>query len=205
MLTDRFDQALGFAAELHREQRRKGTAIPYMSHLLGVTANVLDYGGSEDQAIAALLHDAVEDQQHKFGGARALKQHIEERFGAEVRRIVEGCTDAEVEPKPPWHARKQAYIAHLAEMDAAVALVSCCDKLHNARSILADLRIIGGAIYDRFTGGRDGTLWYYRSLADAFAKKGIAPAAELARVVADLEVLTAELEVRAASRQDAVP
>jgi (p)ppGpp synthase/HD superfamily hydrolase len=176
LLGERFDQALVFAAELHREQRRKGTAIPYMSHLLGVTANVLEHGGSEDQAIAALLHDAVEDQQQRFGGAEALKSHIGQRFGAEVRRIVEGCTDAETEPKPPWRERKQRYLAHLPAMDPAIALVSCCDKLHNARSILSDLRSVGLAVYERFAGGRDGTLWYYRCLADGFARLGVPPA-----------------------------
>jgi (p)ppGpp synthase/HD superfamily hydrolase len=195
MLTDRFDQAMLFAAQLHREQRRKGTAIPYMSHLLGVTSHVLEYGGSEDQAIAAMLHDAVEDQQQRFGGAEALKHHIQQHFGADVRRIVEACTDAETEPRPPWRARKEAYIAHLADMAQDVALVSACDKLHNARSILVDLRTIGLPVYERFAGGREGTLWYYRSLADAFARMRVPPAAELARVVADIEVLTAELEI----------
>ncbi len=163
-LTDRFDTALAFAARLHRDQRRKGSNIPYVSHLLGVASIAIELGADEDQAIAALLHDAVEDQ----GGAPMLAE-IRTRFGDRVARIVADCTDSDVEPKPPWRARKEAYLAALAAKPADSLLVSLADKTHNARAIVDDLEIEGADVWQRFTGGRDGSLWYYRALADAFA------------------------------------
>ena len=132
ILSTRFEEALVFAAQLHREQTRKGTTIPYIAHLLGVASIVLEYGGDEDEAIAALLHDAIEDQ----GGA-STREEIRRRFGETVVAIVNGCTDAEVIPKPPWRARKEDYIAHMAHASPSVRLVSAADKLHNARAILA--------------------------------------------------------------------
>lgn len=184
-LTDRFTDALTLACTLHREQSRKGTQIPYVAHLLGVASIALEHGATEDEAIAAVLHDAVEDQ----GGA-ATATRIRERFGDVVTDIVLGCTDTDVEPKPPWRARKEAYVAHLLDAPPAVRLVSASDKLHNARAILADYRVVRDALWDRFTGGRDGTLWYYRALVDAFASHGRTPLVdELERVVTEIERL----------------
>jgi (p)ppGpp synthase/HD superfamily hydrolase len=185
VLSARFDQALPFAAGLHRRQLRKGTTIPYVSHLLGVTGIVLEHGGNEDEAIAALLHDAVEDQ----GGASTL-QAIRARFGEAVAAIVEGCTDTDVVPKPPWRPRKEAYIAHVASASPSVRLVSAADKLHNARTILADYRRYGDAVWGRFSGGKSGTLWYYRALVEAFRTHGVTPLVdELDRVVREIERL----------------
>lgn len=163
MLTDRFDEALAYASRLHRDQRRKGTSIPYISHLLSVAALVLEHGGNEDQAIAALLHDAVEDQ----GGPETLEA-IRRRFGDTVAMIVADCTDAWEERKPEWRPRKEAYIAKLPGKDPSSLLVSLADKTHNARAILNDYRQLGDALWDRFNGGKDGTLWYYQTLATVF-------------------------------------
>ena len=185
VLSARFEEALTFATQLHAQQVRKGTAIPYIAHLLAVTSIVLENGGNEDEAIAALLHDAIEDQ----GGA-PTREEIRRRFGNTVVEIVDGCTDAEVIPKPPWRPRKEAYIAQVRHASASVRLVSAADKLHNARSILADYRVLGEALWRRFAGGREGTLWYYRSLVDAYRKAGTSLLVEeLARVVAEIESL----------------
>lgn len=186
MLTERFEEALVYATRLHARQRRKGTQIPYIAHLLAVASIVLDYGGDEDEAIAALLHDAVEDQ-----GGPTTREEIRRRFGDAVVAIVDGCSDTDETPKPPWQARKETYIARIATEPAPVRLVSAADKLHNARSILKDYRAVGEAIWDRFHGGRDGTLWYYGTLVDAFRATGTAPALvdELAGVVAALKRL----------------
>ena len=176
----RFDRALSLARELHAQQLRKGTDIPYIAHLLGVTSLVLEDGGSEEEAIAALLHDAVEDQ----GGDKTLKL-IRHRFGAKVAEIVEGCSDTDATPKPPWKKRKEAYIHHLAHAKKGVLRVSLADKLHNARAILFDLELVGEAVWDRFKAGRAETIWYYESLVDAFAARDAGPMVpELRRVVA---------------------
>lgn len=164
MLTDRFDEALAYASRIHRDQRRKDTAIPYVSHLLAVASLTLEHGGDEDQAIAALLHDAAEDQ----GGAERLAD-IEARFGPGVAAIVADCTDSWAEPRPPWRERKAAYVAALAGKPARSLLVSLADKTHNARAIVGDLRRHGDDLWPRFTGGKAGTLWYYGTLARAFA------------------------------------
>ncbi len=187
----RFDEALTFASRLHAGQVRKGSTIPYLSHLLAVTAIVMDCGGGEDEAIAALLHDAIEDQ-----GGPATRAEIRRRFGEHVVAIVDGCTDAETVPKPPWRQRKEAYVAHVGDASPSVRLVSAADKLHNARSILVDYRWLGEALWDRFRGGRDGTLWYYRALVDAFR------AAELTPLVEELERTVGELERLAAGQPD---
>ncbi len=187
VLSPRFDEALVFARRLHAGQMRKGTTIPYVSHLLAVAAIVLEHGGGEDEAIAALLHDAVEDQ----GGA-ATRAEIRRRFGEHVAVIVDGCTDAETVPKPPWRERKEAYLAHIGHASPPVRLVSAADKLHNARSILADYRLLGEALWSRFRGGREGTLWYYRALVDAFRSAEPTPLIdELERTVSELEGLAA--------------
>jgi (p)ppGpp synthase/HD superfamily hydrolase len=188
VLTERFERALVFAAELHREQRRKGSGVPYISHLLAVCALTLEYGGDEDEAIAALLHDAIEDQ----GGASA-RAEIFRRFGARVTEIVEGCTDTDESPKPAWRPRKEAYIRHVATASASVRLVSACDKLHNARSLVMDYRVYGEDLWQRFTGRREGTLWYYRAMLSALRAAGdSAVVEELGRVIAELERLAAE-------------
>ena len=165
-LTRRFEQALLFATRKHSGQSRKGTATPYIAHLLSVAGLVLEAGGDEDLAIAALLHDVVED----CGGAPMLKE-VRRRFGKRVAHVVEGCTDTDVYPKPPWLQRKEDYLKHLKNADADTRLVSVADKLHNVRSILTDYREQGDAVWDRFQGKRDGTLWYYRALLKEFRRK----------------------------------
>jgi GTP pyrophosphokinase len=188
MLSNRFTEALTYATELHANQVRKGSGVPYIAHLLGVASIALEYGASEDEAIAALLHDAIEDQ----GGA-ATREEIRRRFGDTVTEIVDGCTDAEIIPKPPWRQRKEAYIAHIPNASPSVLLVSAADKLHNARSILKDYRILGEAVWERFKGGKEGSLWYYRALVEAFRQTGSIPLIdELERVVSDLEQLVAK-------------
>ncbi len=166
-LSLRFDEALIFAASLHRDQIRKGSNVPYISHLLTVAGVALEYGADEDEAIAALLHDAVEDQ----GGAET-REEIRRRFGDRVVEIVDGCSDSDSIPKPPWKERKDAYIAHLATASPSVRLVSAADKLCNARAILKDYRLVGEALWERFKGGREGTLRYYRALVTALKLSG---------------------------------
>jgi len=181
MLTARYRDALALAFELHQHQARKGSGVPYVAHVLGVSSLVLEHGGDEDEAIAALLHDAVEDQ----GGAATLAR-IADAFGARVAEIVRGCSDSMGEPKPPWRERKEQYLAHLVSASASIRLVSSCDKLYNARTILADLRA-GSPVWERFTGGRDGSLWYYGALAAELA--GTSVGDELGRVVAELHAV----------------
>lgn len=185
-ITERFDEALVFAARLHAGDIRKGTSIPYLAHLLGTASIALEHGASEDEAIAALLHDAVEDH------GREQLVTIRERFGTAVAEIVAGCTDAETTPKPPWRARKEAYVRHLEDASPSVRLVSAADKLYNARAILADYRAIGDELWSRFSGGKVGVLWYYRALVEAFRKSGTAP------LVEELDLVVSELERRVA-------
>lgn len=163
MLTKRFDEAFALAQELHGAQRRKNTTRPYIGHLMSVCAIVLQYGGDEDEAIAALLHDGPED-----AGGRPTLERIRAQFGERVARIVEGCTDTFRKKKPKWKPRKKRYVAHVRRARADVQLVSAADKLSNVREILGDYRQHGEAVWERFTGKRDGTLWYYRSLVRAF-------------------------------------
>jgi GTP pyrophosphokinase len=187
ILTSRFQDALNLAFELHQNQIRKGSGVPYMAHLMGVASLVLEDGGSEDEAIAGLLHDAVEDQ----GGAATLEL-IRSRFGEAVAAIVAGCTDADTLPKPPWRPRKEAYLAHLRTASPEVRRVSSADKLYNARAILADYRMVGEALWSRFTGGKAGSLWYYRGLVEVFRETGVTPLVEeLDRVVTEIEKLSA--------------
>ena len=186
-LGPRFERALLFATLKHSGQTRKGTAVPYVAHLLSVAGLVLEVGGDEDLAIAALLHDVVED----CGGAPML-QEIRRRFGKRVAHVVEGCTDTYLDPKPPWRQRKEGYLKHLRTADADVRLVSAADKLHNARSVLADYREIGESVWERFQGKRDGTLWYYRALLDEFRRQKANPLInQLERVILELEALAA--------------
>jgi (p)ppGpp synthase/HD superfamily hydrolase len=185
-LSTRFEEALIFATRLHAGQTRKGTAIPYISHLLAVTGIVLEHGGNEDEAIAALLHDAVEDQ-----GGTATLEEIRRRFGDRVAEIVAGCTDAWTTPKLPWRERKEAYLARLPGATASVHLVSIADKLHNAQTILSDYRTLGESLWSRFNGGKEGTLWSYRALVEALRDAGpTSLVEELDRVVSEIEHLT---------------
>ncbi len=180
----RFDQALVYAHQLHATQTRKGTTVPYIGHLLAVAAIVIENGGAEDEVIAALLHDAVEDQ----GGA-TVRAEISQRFGEPVALIVDGLSDTDQTPKPPWRQRKEAYIAHLAEAPSSVLLVSLADKIHNANSILRDLRNEGDSVWSRFAGCKQGSLWYYRALVEAFRARG-----EYPKLVSDLERVVNEME-----------
>lgn len=168
-LSTRIIEAFAFASELHRQQTRKGGGVPYVSHLMSACALVMEHGGNEQEAIAALLHDALEDQGESYpGGADGLRAEIRQRFGERVLAIVEACTDSDSIPKPPWRERKEAYIAHIAAAEPGAVRVSAADKLHNARSILMDYRLVGDALWERFSADRDQVLWYYRSLVEAF-------------------------------------
>jgi GTP pyrophosphokinase len=163
-LGERFDRALLLACEHHRTQLRKGTEIPYVAHLLGVASLVLEMGGSETEAIGALLHDAVED-----GGGPPMLARIREEFGDDAARIVDANSDADSEPKPPWLRRKQDYIAAVAHKAPDELRVSLADKVHNARSILLDYRTVGDELWSRFRSGQGEAIrWYYRSLYEAF-------------------------------------
>lgn len=182
-LGPRFLRAFAFAAEKHKHQTRKASTIPYIAHLMGVASLVLEAGGDEDLAIAALLHDVVED----CGGAPML-QEIRHKFGERVAKVVDGCTDADTYPKPPWRERKENYVRHLKKADADTRLVSAADKLNNVRSILSDYRAIGESVWSRFNGGREGTLWYYRTLRDVFLRH------KPNRITRELELAVSELE-----------
>jgi len=188
--SDRLVDALRMAAIMHGAQLRKSTSIPYLTHLLGSCSIALAYGATEDEAIAALLHDALEDVEPTEAAREAVS-----RFGPEVLRLVEACTDADTHPKPPWRERKERYVRHLAEADRSVLLVSASDKLDNARAIVADLRSIGPELWSRFKAGRDGQLWYFRSLVTAFrANPAHNPHLidELDRTVTEMERLAAQ-------------
>jgi len=182
----RFLAAVGKAAYYHAGQYRKGTEIPYLAHVLAVAALVLEDEGTEDEAIAALLHDAIEDAE---GGVDAEGQ-IREEFGEVVVSIVKSCSDTEVKPKPKWHARKQHYLEHLQDESVphSVLRVSLADKLHNARAILWDYRLVGDTLWERFsTGSGADQRWYYERLAEIFLSRCPGPMAdELDRVVREI-------------------
>lgn len=181
LISRRIADALDFAVRAHGDQIRKGTTIPYVSHLLGVAGLVLEGGGDEDLAIAGLLHDVLED-------TSATAAQVTEAFGPRVAAIVEACSDTQEKPKPPALERKKRYLAHLVEADDDVLLVSLADKVHNARTVLLDLRTEGPRVFDRFNLGVEGTLWYYNELAIIFQQRRPGPlAVELSRVVADLQ------------------
>lgn len=167
-LSERYAEALLFAASAHAQQTRKSTEIPYISHPIAVSALIIEHGGNEDQAIAALLHDVLEDCGPDHAPA------IAERFGANVLQLVQGLTDGVPDEngiKGPWRQRKEAYLAHLAGADSDVILISACDKLHNAMAIADDHREIGDAVFERFTGQKKGTIWYYEELARVIARR----------------------------------
>jgi (p)ppGpp synthase/HD superfamily hydrolase len=180
-LTERFADASKWAAELHRDHFRKGTGVPYVSHLFAVASLVLEDGGSEDEAIGALLHDSVEDAKTTFDAIR-------DRFGADVADIVRSCSDAEGSPKPPWRERKAKYVAHLRTPTTpqGALRVSNADKLHNARSLLADYADVGDALWQRFNvdaRSAEAQLWYYGELVDAFLE--LRPESRLATELSD--------------------
>ena len=184
ILTERFDEALAYVAHLHRTQLRKGGDIPYLGHLLSVSSLVIEGGGTETQAIAGLLHDAVQDQ----GGPPILAE-LRTKFGDDVATIVDQCSDTDVVPKPPWKARKEAYIAHLDSASDDTILVSLADKLDNARALLRDYRIVGAELWQRFSvNDPKEHLWYYRSLLEVFKDRNQTWLVdELDRVITTLE------------------
>lgn len=189
-LTEHFDRAVQYANRIHADQTRKGTDVPYMTHLLGVASLVLENGAqSEEEVIGALLHDAAEDQ-----GGRPRLEDIREQFGEQVAHIVDACTDSYESPKPPWRERKEAYVTHVRERvelggDEPALRVSLADKLHNTRAILADVRESGDAVFERFNRKKDGTIWYYAVLVDAFRGFPNRMVGELEREVTELRRL----------------
>lgn len=189
-LTEHFDRAVQYANRIHANQTRKGTDVPYMTHLLGVASLVLENGAqSEEEVIGALLHDAAEDQ-----GGRPRLEDIREQFGEQVAHIVDACTDSYESPKPPWRPRKEAYVAHVRERverggDEPALRVSLADKLHNTRAIIADVRESGDALFERFSGKKDGTIWYYAALVEAFRGFPNRMVGELEREVTELRRL----------------
>lgn len=188
-MTPRFTQALALAARAHEGQSRKGTSIPYITHPVAVAGLVAQYGGDEDQQVAALLHDVLED------GGPQFASEIRERFGPRVLSMVEGCTDGTPDAKgekAPWAERKQAYLAHLATAADETLLVSACDKLSNARAILDDLVTVGPAVFERFTARKDGTLWYYGELARIFAARNSPVSTALGATVAEIRKLAVQ-------------
>lgn len=179
--------ALALAIEAHNGQVRKSTRIPYISHPMAVASIALEFGATEDQAIAALLHDAIED-----GGAQYANS-IKEQFGEHVYNLVQGCTDGTPDhtgTKAPWLERKTAYLEHLQEASDEVLLVSCCDKLHNARAIVSDLINEGPSVFERFSSTTEQTLWYYRQLAMIFTNRKSPPAKALEAAVSQMEALS---------------
>jgi (p)ppGpp synthase/HD superfamily hydrolase len=190
ILGDRFEVALVLAHRLHRTQLRKGTQVPYLSHLLSVAALVLEEGGDEDEAIAALLHDAIEDQ-----GGLNTRDLILAKFGKRVCDIVEGCTESQTEPLPAWQDRKVLHLEKLAQETTSVRRVTLADKLHNVRSMLMDYNHCGPSLWQRFGGGRSGTIWYYRAVADCLRSPHITPIfSELERSIDWLDYLSKSTE-----------
>lgn len=199
MYSERFGEALAFAHELHRRQVRKTSGVPYVAHLLSVAALVIEDGGSEEEATAALLHDALEDQsRHYPGGEPALAGEIEARFGAEVIALVRALTERRApeeagisDKRERWRAHRRGYFRQIETAGPAVRRISCADSLHNVRTLLKDYLVMGEKIWTRFQ-TRNGAdqVWAYRSAGEAFAAAGTGPmAAELLRAVAELEVL----------------
>jgi GTP pyrophosphokinase len=182
-LTSRFSEALVYATEAHAGQIRKGTSVPYVAHVLAAAALALEHGASEDEAIAALLHDMVED----CGGLERLRD-VRQRFGEAVAEIVLGCSDTTETPKPPWKERKQTYLHDLDAASPSVLLVCACDKLHNVRSLVVAVRNDGEAAWAHFKGGKEGTLWYYRAALAALVRCGVSP-----RLTHELQIAVEDL------------
>lgn len=187
-LSPLYDQALNFARVLHAAQRRKSNGAPYLSHLLEVSGLVLEYGGDEQQAIAALLHDAIEDQAEAFGGAELLRDIITQKFGPTVLRLVELCSDCEGHPKPAWIWRKQRHAARLNQASAYECLVPACDKLHNLRCLNGELRA-GSSPFRMLKAGPAQQLNHYSTMAAVFEQRRLAVTAEIWHEVAVLRRL----------------
>jgi (p)ppGpp synthase/HD superfamily hydrolase len=190
-----FGNALAFAAKLHGKQTRKGSDTPYISHLLAVTAIALDHGATEDEAIAAVLHDAVEDQ-----GGQATLEEIRRRFGDQVASIVAACSDTDESPKPPWRERKEAYVARLRTEPYSVRLVVAADKLHNVRDVLRSYRIHGDDLWSHFKGGRDGTIWYYGAVVDALNQAATSDEKQLNALIQEISDSLSMLKQAVAKR-----
>ena len=187
MQLNKLSPALAIAIEAHQGQIRKSTQIPYISHPLAVASIALEFGASEDQAIAALLHDTIED------GGRKYEEVILVQFGQYVHDLVQGCTDGTPDitgKKAPWLERKTAYLEHLQKASDDILLVSCSDKLHNARAIVADLISEGPSVFERFSSTTEQTLWYYRQLANVFTNRKTPPAKALESAVSQMEALS---------------
>jgi (p)ppGpp synthase/HD superfamily hydrolase len=187
MQMSKLGNALALAVQAHEGQVRKSTTIPYISHPMAVASIALEFGATEDQAIAALLHDAIED------GGRPYANIIKNTFGNHVHDLVQGCTDGTPDHtgnKAPWLARKTAYLEHLQEASDEVLLVSCSDKLHNARAIVSDLINEGPSVFNRFSSTPEQTLWYYRQLANVFTIRKSPPAKALESAVSQMEALS---------------
>jgi (p)ppGpp synthase/HD superfamily hydrolase len=200
--TKDFESALKFASRLHAKQTRKGSDAPYISHLLAVAAIALEHGATEKEAIAALLHDAVEDQ-----GGQATLDEIRRRYGKRVARIVDAVSDTDQSPKPPWRERKEAYVERIRSEPYSVRLVVAADKLHNLRDLLSSYRVQGDDLWTHFKGGRDGTLWYYHAVVDALVATAKpeenqlrAITEEIDRTLAALQQEIAERDLAAAAR-----
>jgi len=179
--------ALALAIEAHQGQVRKSTNIPYISHPMAVASIALEFGASEEQAIAALLHDTIEDGGNKYANI------IKAQLGDHVHGLVQGCTDGSPDhtgKKTAWLERKTAYLEHLQEATDEVLLVSCSDKLHNARAIVSDLINEGPSVFDRFSSTTEQTLWYYRQLATIFNNRKAPPAKALEAAVSQMEALS---------------
>lgn len=188
-LSEKFQQALVYTSAFHADHCHKGSTVPYLSHLLGVTAIALEHGADEDEAIGALLHDSVEYAIKKQADINALKAEIAEKFGFRVLDIVLGCTDSTDQPKPPWKARKDQFLASLATASPSTLLVTLSDKIHNAQAALEDYRESGDAIWKDYGGKKEGTLWYYRALVDTFTRRLTVLDAQESRDPARLKML----------------
>ncbi|AZI41901.1 HD domain-containing protein [Deinococcus psychrotolerans] len=212
LLTTKFQEALVLAAQWHAAQTRKGSGVPYLSHLLGVASLALEFGANETEAIAALLHDALEDGPHNTGRSHQdLRAEIVRRFGEEVARLVDAATDATPDPhglKPDWATRKRAYLVHLPQVSVSALLVSASDKLHNSRSILVDTFTDGEGVFERFTAGKNGTVQYYRLLSDAYRmaaqRPEVAARPRLLTLFAELERTVSALETALGFEKEAV-
>jgi len=190
-----FENALAYAARLHAGQMRKGSDTPYISHLLAVTAIALDHGATENEAIAALLHDAVEDQ----GGQETLEE-IRRQFGNQVAEIVAACSDTDELPKPPWRERKEAFVERLRTEPYSVRLVVAADKLHNVRDVLRNFRIHGDDLWLHFKGGRDGTIWYYGAVVDALNQAATSDEKQLNALIQEISDSLSMLKQAVAER-----
>jgi (p)ppGpp synthase/HD superfamily hydrolase len=195
-----FESALKFASRLHAKQTRKGSDAPYVSHLLAVAAIVLEHGGTEKEAIAALLHDAVEDQ-----GGQATLVEIRRCYGKRVAGIVAACSDTDQLPKPPWHERKEAYVKRLRSEPYSVRLVVAADKLHNVRHLLSSYRVQGEDLWSHFKGGREGTLWYYRAVVDALVAAAEPGENQLRAILDEIERTLATFQLAMAEQDLTAP